>query len=137
MKFVEKYKVIKENNTNLAGLELELLKYNYDGLIDFCNGPICQYDIKNNLVLIDFKDEDSEAIHILKDGEIKKINPTEIQNVIMETIHLGLDYNLQHYFDKITKQGDVKIIIFYVQPDYPNTVFHPGYNIRCAALKHE
>jgi len=139
MEYVDRYKVIREENPNRDLVKQELSQYKYDGLIDFCNLPVCTYDVDNKMVLHDpepigYEDLSAGKTYILKDETVTPIKQGKIRSVQMETIKFSPDHGLQDYFDKMAKRGDVEIIIFYLYPDFPDTVFHPGYKVRATAL---
>ncbi|HRT03910.1 MAG TPA: hypothetical protein P5513_08220 [Candidatus Diapherotrites archaeon] len=50
----------------------------------------------------------------------------------IKTIKLGRYFSLQDFFNG---NEDASYIIFYVNPEFPDTIFHPGYKIKVAIIK--
>ncbi len=136
MKFVEKFKVVKLGHSDQGIskiLKKELEDYDYDGYVDFCVAPVCEYDLKNHLVINARTDNSEDEFYIFRDGNLIRLGE-EIKFLQMATFKFKKGYHLQEFFDQYSKSIGM---VFYVSPDNPNTIFHAGNLIRVAILKHE
>jgi len=50
----------------------------------------------------------------------------------VQTIKLGRYFSLQ---DFLNGNKDASCIIFYVNPEFPETIFHPGYKVKAVIIK--
>ena len=137
MKFPEKYKIIKEVNpyTNDA-LQHELEQYDYEGIIDFADSPVCSYDLKNNMVVGISSEEtnNSNSYYVKENGEKFTEAGKEIKFLQMGTWQFKRDFTLQDFFDKYK---DAPAIVFYPSQETPSSVFHAGNKIRAAVIKED
>lgn len=133
MKFRKRYKVLNEISFNDVALRRELNEYEFDGAIDFTYGPTFVFDVTHFFVLPPEPDslDSGNKILIEEDNKIVDVISDSVKFMQTASLKLKRDFALQDFFDK---NKEASCIIFYVNPDHPDTIFHPGNIIRAAVI---
>ena len=133
MKFRKKYRLLSIVDSDNIMLKHELGEYEFDGAIDFTYGPTFLFD-PENLIVMPHEVEQSDLgskIFIEEDGKIVNVKGQSAKFCQAEPVGLGRHFTLQDFFDK---NREASCIVFYVNPEYPGTIFHPGNRIRVAII---
>ena len=114
-------------------LKHELGEYEFDGAIDFTYAPTFLFDTENLIVMPhDVEQSDlGSKIFIEEEGKIVNIKGQSAKLYHVGSVVLLRDFTLQDFLDK---NREASCIVFYLNPEYPETVFHPGNRIRVAII---
>jgi len=138
MKFLEKFRIVAKVEEFPDSLKKELSEYDFDGYVEFSNCPTFVMDMDHYIVL-KLASEDSlldpngneNQYFIEKKGELIQAGQKS-QFLSVDSIKLKRNFGLQDYLDQ---NKNAACIVFYVSPEYPYSIFHPGNIIRPKAIK--
>jgi len=134
MKFRKKYKLLPVIDPDNEALKRELAEYEFNGVVEFSKGPTFVFDMENFIVFThDVESSDSGTkIFLEEDGKVINIEGINTKFFQAQALNLSRYFNLQDFFDK---NKEASCIVFYINPDYPVTVFHPDNIIRVAIIE--
>jgi hypothetical protein len=131
MNFPEKYQIVREVNPAKEALQMELNQYDFDGSVDFMEGPTGVMNLDGNVIVpMRHKGDPPENetyMHI--NNKLVKLDGDH-KFIQVGTVKFSKSFHFQDFLDK---NKDANALIFYPCPDYPS-VFHPGNHIRVAVI---
>ena len=131
MKFPEKYVIVRSVDSTKDGIKKELEQYDFDGLVDFLEGPTGVINIESSMVM-PWRiqgDPPAEEMFIYVNDKLVKLDGDH-KFIQVGTVRFNKTFHFQDFLDK---NKDAKALIFYPCPDHP-TIFHPGNHIRVAVM---
>ena len=135
MKFPEKYQIVRRVDPTLDAIKMELDQYDFDGMVDFMEGPTGILNTEANVVAPFHKkgDPPPDQTYIYVNDKLVKINDENNKFIQVATVRFNKTFHFQDFLDN---NKDVKALIFYPSPDHP-TIFHAGNHIRVAVIKED